>query len=116
MLVLFLIVANIDTYKFGLFMYCFLFLFSHCMYIGNLSQIYEWPILFFCLYFIAVMSFEISIWCIIFFILLWNAIKWVNVFRFFIYVVCSLCKLEAAAVNLVGGEKPADVYSEIASR
>lgn len=27
-----------------------------------------------------------------------------------------LMQLEAAAVNLVGGEKPADVYSEIASR
>lgn len=26
------------------------------------------------------------------------------------------CQLEAAAVNLVAGEKPADVYSEIAVR
>ena len=27
-----------------------------------------------------------------------------------------VCQLEASAVNLVAGEKPADVYSEIAAR
>ena len=31
-------------------------------------------------------------------------------------MICAFSQLEAAAVNLVAGEKPADVYSEIARR
>lgn len=39
-----------------------------------------------------------------------------HLFSLFVVLLYVFSQLEAAAVNLVAGEKPADVYSEIAVR